>query len=88
MSLPQNVTINNTAYATADLPEAARVQLSNIQIVDTEISRLQQSLAIFQTARRAYADALLGMLPAKSAQPAAAPAKPEAKTAKPRAKKR
>lgn len=85
MSLPQTVTINNTAYTTTDLSDVARAQLLNIQIVDGEIARLQQSVSISQAARQTYVAALMGALPAATkAKPAA---KSVEKTAKPRAKK-
>ena len=78
MSLPKSLTINDTTYALADLTDAARNQVANVQAVDAEIARLQQSLAISQTARSAYVAALLQSVEAK---PAAE------KAAKPRAKK-
>lgn len=85
MSLPQTVTINNTAYTTADLSDVARAQLLNIQIVDGEIARLQQSVSISQAARQTYVSTLMQALPTGAkAKPAA---KAPAKTAKPRAKK-
>lgn len=88
MSLPQTVTINNTDYPTTELPEAARTQLRNIQIVDREIARLQQSIAISQAARQTYVTALVEAVPtAKAAKPAKPAAKPAEKAVKPRAKK-
>jgi hypothetical protein len=59
MSLPEYVTINGTNYATAKLSAEAHAQVQNIQVVDTEIARLQQQLAIAQTARNAYSAALV-----------------------------
>lgn len=79
MSLPKSLVINDTTYALADLTDAARNQVANVQAVDAEIARLQQSLAISQTARSAYVAALVQSVEAK---PAAAE-----KAAKPRAKK-
>lgn len=89
MSLPQTVTINNTDYPTTELPEAARTQLRNIQIVDREIARLQQSIAISQAARQTYVTALVEAVPTAktAAKPAKPAAKPVEKTVKPRAKK-
>ena len=66
MTLPEYLTINGTNYATANLSEAARLQLGNVQVVDAEIARLQQQLAIAQTARNAYVSVLLESLKAKS----------------------
>jgi hypothetical protein len=53
-------------YDLETLSEAARSQLGNIQVTDQEIARLQQRLAIAQTARQAYARALHGELPDSS----------------------
>jgi hypothetical protein len=84
MALPQTITINKTIYSTDKLSDASRSQIVNIQVVDAEIARLQQQLAIAQTARNAYSNALIELVKTKS------DAKPEAKPRKaaaPRAKK-
>jgi len=60
----QIVTINGKEYALENLSEAAKDQLTNLRVVDQEISRLQQQQAIAQTARNAYAKALQAELPA------------------------
>lgn len=54
MALPESITLNGTSYTTATLPEAARSQVQNIQVVESEIVRLQQQLGIARTARNAY----------------------------------
>jgi hypothetical protein len=61
----QVITIDGTEYNTADLSENARNQVINLRVTDQEIVRLQQQLAIFQTARTAYARALNDELPKK-----------------------
>ncbi|MCL1485662.1 DUF6447 family protein [Marinobacter sp. M3C] len=61
----QVITIDDTEYNTADLSENARNQVINLQVTDQEIVRVQQQLAIFQTARTAYARALSDELPKK-----------------------
>ena len=58
MALPESITLNGTPYTTATLPEAARSQVQNIQVVEAEIVRLQQQLGIAQTARNVYIQAL------------------------------
>lgn len=78
--MTQTITINNQDYAVADLSEAAKAQIANIQIADAEIVRLQQQLALAQTARNAYAAALIAAVEAPS-QPAAPTKKPAAKKA-------
>jgi hypothetical protein len=98
MALPETITINKTVYAIANMSDASRNQVANIQVVDAEIAHLQRRLAISQTARNAYASALVETMKTKSeAKPAAkaaakAAAKPAGaaaprKPAAPRAKK-
>ena len=77
--MTQTITINNQDYAVADLPEAAKAQIANIQVADAELARLQQQLALVQTARNAYAAALIAAVEA--------PTQPPAPTKKPAAKK-
>lgn len=52
------ITIDNKEYDTDKMSADARNQLINLQFADQEIARLQAKLAIFQTARIAYAKAL------------------------------
>lgn len=63
-----NITIDGKGYDPARLSEPARVQLSNIQVTDQEIARLQEQLAIAQTARKAFARALQAELSAAPAE--------------------
>lgn len=62
---PQTVTIDGTEYNVADLSENARNQVVNLRVTDAEIEKLKQQLAIYQTARTAYARALSEALPKK-----------------------
>jgi len=57
------ITIDGTEYNVADLSENARNQIVNLRVTDAEIEKLKQQLAIFQTARTAYARALSEELP-------------------------
>jgi hypothetical protein len=59
----QTITIDGKEYAPEDLSENAKAQLTNLRVVDQEISRLQQQQSIAQTARNAYANALKAELP-------------------------
>ncbi len=61
----QTVTIDGTEYNVADLSENARNQVVNLRVTDAEIEKLKQQLAIYQTARTAYAKALGEELPKK-----------------------
>jgi hypothetical protein len=54
----QTLTIDNVEYKLSDLSDNAKNQLMNIRVTDQEITRLQQQLAIAQTARVAYSNAL------------------------------
>lgn len=63
MADTQTVTINNKEYAVESLSENARALVNNLRITDDEIRSLQQRLAITQTARTAYANALMAELP-------------------------
>lgn len=65
MADPKTVTIDGTEYNTADLTESARNQVMNLRVTDQEIARLQQQLAIYQTARATYSRALAEELPKK-----------------------
>ena len=77
MALPENIHINGADYVVANLSEAARTQIVNIQAVDAEISRLQMRLGIAQTARNAYVGALTVAMP-EVAQAAAQPVQADA----------
>lgn len=57
------ITIDGTEYHLNELSENARNQVTNLRVTDQEIARLQQQLAIYQTARTAYARALAEELP-------------------------
>ena len=58
-------TIDDKEYNIADLSEAAKSQIVNLQVVDQEIANLKQQLAIMQTARNAYGLALNGEISEK-----------------------
>ena len=63
MTEPKTITINDKEYILDDLSDAAKAQLISLKHTDQEIVRLQQQLAIAQTARNAYAQALNSELP-------------------------
>ena len=56
------ITIDGTEYAIDELSANARAQIVNLRVADQEIARLQTQLAIAQTARAAYAQALAAEL--------------------------
>ena len=53
-----SITIDGKDYNMDDLSESTRAQLLSLQLTDQRISQLQADLAIAQTARIAYANAL------------------------------
>ncbi|WP_163649482.1 DUF6447 family protein [Modicisalibacter sp. 'Wilcox'] len=63
MADSQTVTIDGTQYTLRDLSDRANAHLINLRRTDEEIARLKQRLAMTQTARQAYADALQAALP-------------------------
>lgn len=78
MTLPQYITINGTAYASDKLSDAAKSQAANILVVDAELARLQQQIAIAQTARNAYTAALIEAVKGRGEATAEKPKKPRA----------
>ncbi len=52
------IKINNVEYDSENLSKEAKAQLQMLIAVDAEIKRLQVQLAISQTAKNAYAQAL------------------------------
>lgn len=61
------ITINDKEYKLEDLSEEAKAQITSIQVVDQKMADLNTQLAIMQTARNAYAQALTALLPKKRA---------------------
>lgn len=62
----QKVNIDGNEYDLDSLSDGAKNQLVNLQLVDQKIILVQQELAFLQTARNAYANALVTDLPFKS----------------------
>lgn len=58
-----HVTVDGRDFDLDKLSGEARQQALNVSIVDEEIRRLQVRLTIYNTARNAYATALLQALP-------------------------
>ena len=49
---------NGQSYDLDELSDEARAQVTSLQFVDAEMVRLKAQLAVFQTARNAYLQAL------------------------------
>ena len=52
------ITIDDVEYAMDDLSENAKAQIVNIQFVDNQIQQLKNELAVADTARIGYTNAL------------------------------
>ncbi len=52
------ITIDDKSYDLDALSNEAKAQLGSLRFVDSEIARLQAQLAVMQTARVGYANAL------------------------------
>jgi len=58
-----NVNIDGQDYPIEALSDSAKGQLFSLQAVDKKIAEAQQTIAILQTARNAYANSLKSQLP-------------------------
>jgi len=63
MNAREAITIDGQTYALASLSDAARQNLHNLQMCEQRAQELQRDLAITQTARNTYAQALKALLP-------------------------
>lgn len=63
-----SVTIDGVAYTLESLGDQGREQLQNLRVTDQEIRRLQDQLAIMQTARNTYARILGDVVRTAAAQ--------------------
>lgn len=54
----QKITIDGVEYNLSDLSSNARAQIANIQFVDEQIQQLNNELAVADTARIGYTQAL------------------------------
>jgi len=62
---PAKLKVNDIEYNVDDLSKEAKEQLVNLRFAETEVRRLQAQLAMAQTARNAYQQALMMQLPKK-----------------------
>lgn len=58
----RTIMIDGREYELSLLSQAAKMQVTNVRAVDEELRRIEQKLAIYKTARAAYAKALKGEL--------------------------
>ena len=60
------ISIDSIDYGLDALSDEAEAQLISIQTVDRRLADLQEQVAILQTARIAYSNALRGLLPVQN----------------------
>jgi len=53
-----NLIINDKTYDIEKLSDEAKAQVISLQFVDAELQRLNANIAVFQTARNGYINAL------------------------------
>ena len=59
------ININGVDYELDQLSEEAKAQINALQLVGERLVKAEQEVAILQTARNAYAQALADLLPSK-----------------------
>ena len=52
------ITVDNVEYNTEDLTDNGKSQVASLQFVDAQIKKLKAELAVYQTAKVAYTNAL------------------------------
>tara|TARA_B100000242_G_C42972638_1_gene451322 strand:- start:457 stop:678 length:222 start_codon:yes stop_codon:yes gene_type:complete len=62
------ITIDGEKYSLSDLSENCKVQLNNIKFVDERLQQLQNELAVSDTARIGYSNALKSELAKSSSK--------------------
>ena len=63
-----NIKIDDKEYDLDQLSDEAKSQVSSIQFVDTEIARMQARIAVYQTAKIGYLNALMPHLVAQTGE--------------------
>lgn len=57
------VTVHGVSYKYSELGVEARAQVANLQFVEAEIARLNSMVAVMQTAKNTYLNALAELVP-------------------------
>ena len=55
--MPQ-ITVEGIEYNTEDLSDNGKAQLASLQFLEAQMNKLQNEIAVFQTAKAAYTGAL------------------------------
>jgi hypothetical protein len=61
--MAQTVKINGQEFNLADLSDTAKKLLANIRLAEARLNQLKQEASLVDTARKAYAQALMKNLP-------------------------
>jgi hypothetical protein len=64
------ITVDGIDYNTEDLTDNGKAQLASLQFLEVQMAKLNNEIAIYQTARNAYVAALKAAL--ENAEPVAA----------------
>ena len=60
------ITVDGIEYNTEDLSDNGKAQLASLQFLEVRMSKLQNEIAVFQTAKNAYISALKAELQKES----------------------
>jgi hypothetical protein len=60
------ITVDGIEYNTEDLSDNGKAQLASLQFLEVQMSKLQNEIAVFQTAKNAYITALKAELQKES----------------------
>lgn len=52
------ITVDGIDYNTEDLTDNGKAQLASLQFLEKQLSKIRGEIAVYQTARNAYAQAL------------------------------
>jgi hypothetical protein len=59
------ITVDNIEYNSEDLTDNGKAQLASLQFLEVQVNKLQNEIAVYQTARNAYVSALKAELEEK-----------------------
>lgn len=62
------ITIDDVEYHTEDLSDNGKAQLASLQFLEQQMAKLKNEIAVYQTARAAYAQALKAELEKQPAE--------------------
>lgn len=66
--MPQ-ITVDGVEYHTEDLTDNGKAQLASLQFLEQQMAKLRSEIAVYQTARNAYAQALKAALESAEQKP-------------------